>query len=202
MDEVKRVTESEYERRREYQRVNETVRYAQASNANGDGIGERIALKHACELILNLLVDCYEITDEDGACDGLELDGMREMSREVQDIQESRAAQEEGPQEAHVVPVVQDGDAAPRKVLSGAGKHQVNSKKHGTTGNNPKGGASRRVFRLFLVDSRGDDVKLVDTGTAAELANRNDGITPKQVYNWADRPGRAGRQWRVEKLED
>ena len=47
--------------------------------------------------------------------DALELDGMRELPRAVQDLQE--AEEEARAQEAHVVPVVQEGHAASGEVL-------------------------------------------------------------------------------------
>ena len=103
--------------RRLYGRLNETVRYASGSNLNGDVEGERIALGHAVELIVDILGWCYEDWEGDDGEDAVELDGMREVPRKVQDLQETGAAQEEGSPEAHVVPVVQDGDEASGEVL-------------------------------------------------------------------------------------
>ena len=72
---------------------------------------------------------------------------------------------------------------------------------HGTNGINPKRGVARKRFRLYKLDYKGEDSKLLDEGSAAEIANRHDGITPKWVYNNAGKPGCPGKQYRVEKVE-
>ncbi len=105
------------ERRRMYSRLNRTTSYALECTANGDDEGERIALKHAIELMLDLLGKYY---DEGGdRTDAVELDGVRGMQGDVQDIPKAGEAQEEGAREAHVVPVVHEGDEAQGEVLSG-----------------------------------------------------------------------------------
>lgn len=187
--------------RKKYEHLTTTVKYASACGMLEDAEGERIALKHAIELALDLLMPFMSEGGEECDDDALELDGMREMSREVQDIQEAGAAQEEGAPQAHVVPVVQERDTASGEVLSMAPKEACKDSHHGTNGINPKRGVPRKTFRLYLVDASGEDVKLVDTGTAAEIANKHDGITPKWIYNNAGKQGRAGNKYRVEKVE-
>lgn len=186
-------------KRRRYQILNQTVEYASSCEMLRDGEGERIALWHAMGLLLDLY--CANCDEEgDGGADAVELDGMREMSRPHQDIQEAGEAQEERTSEAHVVPVVQERDAASREVLTMNPGPPLDSK-HGTTGINPKRGKAPKLFRLYLVDASGDDVKLVDTGTAAEISNRNVGVTPKWVYNHTNKPGRPGNRYRVESID-
>lgn len=104
------------ERRRGYARVSRTTSYAMDCSANGDFEGEKIALSHALELVLDLLAAYY---DAGGDADAVELDGVREVPRAVQDIPQAGQAQEEGARQAHVVPVVQGSDEAPRAVLTG-----------------------------------------------------------------------------------
>lgn len=104
------------ERRRMYSRLNRTTSYALECVGNEDAEGERIALKHGLELMLDLLGKFY---DEGGdGDDAVELDGVRGVPREVQDLPQAGTPQEEGPREAHVVPVVPEGDEASGEVLS------------------------------------------------------------------------------------
>ncbi|MBR0403712.1 MAG: hypothetical protein IJI68_00605 [Eggerthellaceae bacterium] len=103
------------ERRRMYSRLNRTTSYALECVANEDAEGERIALKHGLELMLDLLGKFY---DEGGdGDDAVELDGMRDVPGEAQDLQEAGAKEEEGPRQAYVVLVVQGGDATSGEVL-------------------------------------------------------------------------------------
>ena len=186
--------------RKQYSHLTETVKYASACEMLGDADGEQLALKHGIELMLDLLMPFIPLEGE-GDRDGVELDGVRAVSRAVQDIPQAGAAQEDGPQEAHVVPVVRGGDAASGEVLSMGPKAAPEDSHHGTNGINPKRGVPRKTFRLYKLNRKGGDSKLLDEGSAAEIANKHDGITPKWIYNNADKPGRAGNPYRVEKVK-
>ena len=96
---------------------------------------------------------------------------------------------------------IQAKDINYKKVNAQARREYRQPVRPGTNGINPKRGVPRKTFRLYLVDASGEDVKLVDTGTAAEIANKHDGITPKWIYNNAGKQGRAGNKYRVEKVE-
>lgn len=202
------MTQEDYNERRcrhrkRYSHLTKTVEYASACEMNGDTDGEVLALKHAVKLTFGLLAP-HMITIkemEDIEEDALELDGMREMPRSVQDIQEAGAAEEEGTPEAHVVPVVQERDAAPREVLTMEPDPPIDSNKHGLTGDNPKCGKKPAVFKLYQIDAEGNDVKLLDTGTAVEIAGRHECIKPAFIYKHANKPGRPGRAFRVEKVK-
>lgn len=98
-----------------------------------------------------------------------------------------------------MVPVVQERDAAPGEVLTLAPKQAPEDSHMGTNGINPKRGVKPRTFRLYSLDERGEDVEMVDEGTAAELASRND-IGPSTVYKKAGRTPNPGAKWRVEKV--
>lgn len=185
--------------RKQYSHLTETVKYASACEMLGDLDGEQLALKHGIELMLDLLMPFMPLEGEEGS-DGVELDGMRAVSREVQDIQETGPAQEEGPQEAHVVPVVQVSDASSGEVLTLAPKEMPEDSHMETNGINPKRGIKPRTFRLYSLDEDGNDVEMVDEGTAAQLASRN-GIGPSTVYSLAKREEPSpGAKWRVEKV--
>ena len=184
--------------RKQYAHLTETVKYASACEMLGDSDGEQLALRHGLELMLDLLMPFIPLEGE-GDHDGVELDGMRAVSRALQDFQETGAAQEEGAPQAHVVPVVQVGDAASGEVLTLIPKEPPEDSRHGTNGINPKRGVKPRKFRLYSIDEHGNDIELVDEGTAAELAARND-IGPSTVYKKAGKEPAPGSKWRVEKV--
>lgn len=106
------------EHRMLYTRLNEAIRYALGCDRNGDALGEKIGLSHAFELLLDLMGDCYKDEEAEVVEDAVELDGMRDVPGEAQDLQEAGATEEEGAREAHVVPVVPEGDEASGEVLS------------------------------------------------------------------------------------
>ena len=112
------VVETEYQRERKagYDRTRRALGYAMECITSGDYEGEKIALRHCLELMLDLLGAFYG--KEVDLQDAVEQHGVRDMQGAVQDIPEAGTAQEEGPREAHVVPVVQGGDEAPGEVLS------------------------------------------------------------------------------------
>lgn len=186
--------------RKKYEHLTTTVKYASACGMLEDAEGERIALKHAIELALDLLMPFMSEGGEECDDDALELDGMREMSREVQDIQEAGAAQEEGAPQAHVVPVVQERDTASGEVLNLIPKEIPEDSHHGVNGINAKRGVKPRTFRLYSLDKHGNDIEMVDEGTAAELASRN-AIGPSTIYKKAGREPSPGAKWRVEKIK-
>ena len=185
--------------RKQYSHLTETVKYASSCEMLGDSDGEQLALRHGIELMLDLLMPFMPLEGEDDR-DGVELDGMRAVPRPVQDLQETGAEKEEGAPQAHVVPVVQVGDAASGEVLSLVPKEMPEDSHHGTNGINPKRGVKPRTFRLYSLDESGNDIEMVDEGTAAELASRN-GIGPSTVYKKAGREPRPGSKWRVEKVK-
>ena len=172
-------------RRRVYRHVHETVMYATNSNENGDADGEQIAVEHAIKLLGQLMPE----QEKGGGADAVELHGVPEVSRAAEDIPQAGAETEEGPREAHVVPVVQDGDPAPREVLSG--------KKPTSEAINPKTGIKARTFILY--EMHGKKKTFVDKGTAAELANRND-LSASTVYRLAGKKSHAGDLWAVERV--
>lgn len=109
-------TEYEKERKREYDRTRRALGYAMECLASADEEGERIALAHGVELMLDLLAAVYGKGGD--WRDAVEQHGVRDMQGAVQDIPKTGTTQEEGSCEAHVVPLVQGGDEAPGAVLS------------------------------------------------------------------------------------
>ena len=97
--------EERQRQRKQYSHLTETVKYASACGMLGDSKGEQMALGHGVELMLDLLEVSLEMMGGE-ARHAVELDGVREVPRPVQDIQATGEEAEEGAPQAHVVPVV------------------------------------------------------------------------------------------------
>lgn len=114
-------------RRIVYTRLNRATSYASECAANGDADGEFVALKHAFELVIELLGVFYEDEDEGGdGTNAVELHGVRGVPRAVPDFQEAGAQEEEGSRQDDVVPVLQGRDEAQGAVLSDVARRCYN----------------------------------------------------------------------------